>query len=231
MMRELAVIAELNDIEVIGILDHHYYGNQDTIAGIPVLGDERWLLDQDNEKAKQFLRTCDFFPGNWHSGEEKNNKRDHSGLQLRLSRINLLDNSGANVINLIHPDACITGLRKSRFANYKIGRGVQIHANVYHAVDNIEIGDYSAFMSGNTCAHDVRIGRNVLAAPETYLFECDIKDNAYIGIYSRMNPIRRKGRITIGENATVWHSSEVIKDVPDNCFYTSNNRILRKKEI
>ena len=68
MMRELAVIAELNDIEVLGILDHHY---PDQIAGdLSVIGDERTLLDPDNKQAQQWLRTCNFFPGNWHNGEQ-----------------------------------------------------------------------------------------------------------------------------------------------------------------
>jgi len=229
MMRELAIIAELNDIEVLGILDHHYYGRQDEVSGIPVIGDERWLLDKNNSKAKTFLNTCDFFPGNWNSGEQGN--KDYNGPLLRLERINLLDQTNANVINLIHPDASVRGLAKNKYGNYRIGKGIQIHAGCYHSVDNVEIGDYSAFMSGNTVAHDVKIGRNVLVAPNTYLFDCEVKDNAYIGIYSRVNPIRRKGKVIIGENATVWHSAEVIKDVPDNCFYTFNNKIMNKRGI
>ena len=220
MMRELAVIAELNDIEVLGILDHHY---PDQIAGdLSVIGDERTLLDPDNKQAQQWLRTCNFFPGNWHNGEQARNLPD-----LRLERINILESSGANVINLSHPDSSVRGLH-SRSANYRIGRGVQIHPNVYHGVDNIEIGDYCAFMSGNTCAHDVRLGRNVLAAPNTYLYNCSIGDNSYIGIYSRMSPIKRRGPINIGNNVTVWNGAEVIKDIPDDCYYTSDGRIMSK---
>ena len=225
MMREMACIAELNNIEILGILDQHYL-NKD-ISGIPVLGDERFLLDENNTQAKQWLRTCDFFPANWHGGEQyKNGQLDLS--ELRQQRIGILEKSNASIINLIHPDACIQGLR-SRYANYKIGKGVLIQANVYHGIDNITIGDYCVFMSGNTCAHDVKLGKNVLVAPETYLFNCDIGDNSYIGIYSRMNPIKRKGKITVGRNSTVWHNAQVIKDVPDNCFYTSDGRIMKKK--
>jgi len=224
MMRELACIAELNDIEVIGILDHHYLDQ--SIAGIPVLGDERWLLNPENKQAQQWLNTCDFFPANWHSGEQHRPGQVNLP-NLRLQRIRVLEESRANIINLIHPDACVKGLT-SRYANYRIGRGVQIHANVYHGIDNIEIGDYCAFMSGNTCAHDVRLGRNVLVAPETYLFNCDIGDNGYMGIYSRVNPVKKKGVINIGKNVTVWNNAEVTKDIPDGCFYTTDGRIMSK---
>jgi acetyltransferase-like isoleucine patch superfamily enzyme len=224
MMRELACIAELNDIEILGILDHHY--PDQTIAGIPVLGDERWLLDPNNAQAQQWLKTCDFFPANWHNGEQ-HRAGQISLPDLRLERIRILDESRASVINLIHPDACIKGLT-SRYANYRIGRGIQIHANVYHSVDNIEIGDYCAFMSGNTCAHDVRIGRNVLVAPETYLYDCNIGDNGYVGIYSRMNPVKKRGVIDIGKNVTIWINADVTRDVPDDCFYTTDGRVMSK---
>lgn len=226
MIRELACIAELNDIEIIGILDHHYLDQ--TIAGIPVLGDERCLLDPDNKQAQQWLQTCDFFPANWHGGEQYCPGQIDLPA-LRLERIRILEESDANVINLIHPDSCIKGL-SSRYANYQIGRGVQIHANVYHGIDNIKIGDYCAFMSGNTCAHDVTLGRNVLVAPETYLYNCKIEDNSYIGIYSRVNPIKKKGIISLGKNVTIWNSAEVVKDVPESCFYTTDGRIMTKNK-
>jgi carbonic anhydrase/acetyltransferase-like protein (isoleucine patch superfamily) len=83
-------------------------------------------------------------------------------------------------------------------------------------------------MSGNTCAHDVCLGQNVLVAPETYLYNCNVGNNSYIGIYSKMNPIKRKGLINIGKNVTVWNSAEVIKDIPDGCFYTTDGRIMNK---
>lgn len=231
MMRELACIAELNDLEILGILDHHYLGQ--SVSGIPVLGDERCLLDPDNVQAQQWLKTCDFFPANWHQGEQYRNGQLNLA-KLRLERIRILEESNANIVNLIHPDACIKGLT-SRYANYRIGRGIQIHANVYHGIDNIEIGDYCAFMSGNTCAHDVRLGKNVLVAPETYLFNCNIGDNGYVGIYSRVNPVKKKGVfpigqcvIDIGQNVTVWSGAEVTKDIPDGCFYTTDGRIMLK---
>ena len=105
-MRQIAVLAELNDIEVLGIIDHHYYGNTDTIGGIPVIGDERWLLDSDNQQAQQWLNECDFFPANWSTGSQQLYNGANLDL-LRLQRIDILDQSKARVINLIHPGAFV----------------------------------------------------------------------------------------------------------------------------
>jgi len=68
-MAQLAVVADLSGMQILGILDHHYYGNTDTIADIPVIGDERWLLDPENAQAKSWIEECDFFPANYHKDQ------------------------------------------------------------------------------------------------------------------------------------------------------------------
>lgn len=237
MLSELAVIAELNGIEILGILDCHYYNRQDTICNIPVIGDERWLLN-DDPRGKIYRETCDFFPANYHDGEQRKaadnmspSLEDMHGLasvDLRLKRINLLDTSGVNVINLVHPDASVRGLT-AKHANYKIGRGVQIHSGCIHQVDSVDIGDYCAFQPGSTVAHHVKIGRNTLVSPNTFLHNCTIGENSVVGIYSRINIIpKKKETISIGNNVTIWHSAEIIDDIPDNHMFTSNGRTLRK---
>jgi hypothetical protein len=237
MLSELATIADLNGIEVLGILDSQYYGNTDTICGIPVIGDERWLLN-DDPRAKIYKETCDFFPGNYHDGQQRsptNNTNPDltvldnvSTVDLRLKRINLLDQSGVNVINLIHPDASVAGL-KSRYSNYKLGRGVQIHYGCAHGLDNVILDDYTAFLAGNIIGHAVRVRRNTLVAPATFLHDCDIGENSVVGIYSKFNTLpKKKNVIKVGSNVTIWHSSEVKDDIPDNHIHTSDGRVLRK---
>lgn len=236
-MLVMANNADLNGIEVLGILDSHYFGNKDEICGIPVIGDERWLLN-DDPKGKIYKETCDFFPGNMHDGEQRSatNNIDPdlesihnlSVPDLRRKRIDILDRSGVNVINLIHPDSKIPGLR-SKYSKYKIGRGVLITYNVAHGVDDVEIGDYTAFGAGNIIGHSVKIGRNTLVCPQTFLHDCVIGENSYVGIYSRFNTIpKRKNVIQVGSNVTIWHSAEVVDDIPDNHMYTTNGRTLKK---
>jgi hypothetical protein len=200
MFAELATIADLNGIEILGILDCHIYGNKDSVSGIPVIGDERWLLN-DDPRGKIYRETCDFFPGNYHDGEQRspshntdpdlNNMHNLSGPDLRRKRIDILDQSGVSVINLIHPDASVSGLR-SKYAQYKIGRGVQIHSGCAHSANDVVLGDYTAFQTGSMIGHAVTVGRNTLISPATYLHDCVIGENSYVGIYSKFNTLPKK---------------------------------------
>ena len=127
MMRSLATIAELNQIEVVGILDHHYWNNTESIGGIPVIGDERWLLDNSNSQAQKWLAQCDFFAANWWTGSQHLNDPGPDLGLLRMQRIAVLEKSQANVINLIHPNARVPVNRpQSKYSNYKLGRGILI---------------------------------------------------------------------------------------------------------
>lgn len=222
-MSTLAAVPESLGIEILGILDSHYWGNTTHIAGIPVIGDERWLLDPDNLLANQWKETCTFFPANWHDGSQTNGLDD-----LRLARIDLMDQAQVDVCNLIHPSAAVFGLT-SKYGNFKIGKGVLIQANSVVLADNVEIGDYCAFEIGSVVTHTATIGRNVLASAKTFIYNCNIQDNAYLGIFSRLNAVPGKNKILqIGKNVTVWNSAEVTKNIPDDHFYTSDSRILKK---
>jgi carbonic anhydrase/acetyltransferase-like protein (isoleucine patch superfamily) len=223
-MASLAAIPEAMNIEIVGILDSHYWGNTESISGIPVIGDESCLLDDRHPEAQLWKRTCSFFPANWHNGDQ------NSGLPTtRIDRINLLDRARVDVCNLIHPAATVTGLH-SKYGNFKMGRGVLVQAGALILADNVEIGDYCAFEAGSSVTHDTRIGRNVMAAPRTFIYNSDVKDNVYFGIFSRCNAVpNRYNTLKIGNNVTIWNSAEVTRDVPDDHFYTTDGRILRKK--
>jgi UDP-3-O-[3-hydroxymyristoyl] glucosamine N-acyltransferase len=220
---EMAHTADLNNIEILGILDSQYYGNTEEIQGIPVIGSELWLLDKDNSQAKKWLKDCDFLPVNWHNGSTE--KENNLGL-LRQQRINILKESNANLINLIHPDTSIP--KKTKYSSFSIGIGNYIHPGVYISSNNVQIGNYCIISSTSSIHHDVTIHDNVLVGPNVHLDICEIGTNSLIGSHSRTNPVKKKGSIKIGENVTVWTGSEVIKDIPKNCHYTFDNRILRK---
>lgn len=221
-MPDLASIAELNGIEILGILDHHYWGQQDSIANIPVIGDERWLLDPTHKLAQQWKQNCVFFPANWDTGQQNGFLQ-----QLRLERINLLDQAQVQVINLIHPSAIIP-LANSRYSDYKLGRGVQIHANVVHYATEVAIGDYCSFLCGTIIGENSIIERNVTVCAAVCVSHSHIKENTFMGWYSRTNHIFQRRDLVIGKNVSVWTNAEVIKDIPDNCMFTHDGRILRK---
>jgi UDP-3-O-[3-hydroxymyristoyl] glucosamine N-acyltransferase len=225
----LALIAELNGIEVVGILDHHYYGNTNLMSNIPVIGDERWLSDTTNTQAQQWLNTCDFFPANWYDGAQPTNKIDLSA--LRLQRIDILEKANANVINLIHPNARVDG-RTSKYAvNFNLGRGILIDDMCWVSVNNTQIGDYSQFSIGVGVGHNAIIGKNVTVAPWATLPRCTTGDNTVIGMHAKIDAIGayHPGTLNIGSGATVWANALISKDVPDNSIYTNKGRIFKKK--
>lgn len=225
----LALIAELRGIEVLGILDHHYYGNTDTMSNIPVIGDERWLLDVSNTQAQKWLKTCDFFPANWYDGSQPFNKIDM--LKLRLDRISILEQSGANIINLIHPNASVDGLNSKYAINFKLGRGILIDDMCWISINNTQIGDYSQIAIGVGIGHNAIIGKNVAVAPWATLPRCNIGDNTVIGMHAKIDVIAayRPGTLTIGSGSTVWANALISKDVPDNSIYTDKGRIFKKR--
>lgn len=224
----LAVVAESNGILVKGILDHHYYGSLDQICQIPIIGDERWLLDETNYLAQEWKRDCDFFVANWNDGSQGLHGLDLS--ELRKQRINLVEQAGVNVINLIHPDSKIRDI-DSKYADIKLGRGIFIDDDCWiDGTDNVEIGDYNVISTGCTVTHDVKLGKNVMIAPEVFLYGCVVNDHSYFGMFSKINyhKFREIKSINIGTNCTVWTGAEVSKDIPDNSIYTDTNRIFKK---
>ena len=224
-----AQIADLNNIEILGILDHHYYGNTDSLSTIPVIGDERWLLDTNNTQAQQWLQTCDFFQANyWNGSQAVGNEVDIHA--LRKQRISILEESNANVINLIHPGAKIEGLYSKYSCDFKLGRGIIIHDNCWISLSDISIADYCQIELGTNLAHNTHIGKNTAIAPWVTLSNHHIGSDCFIGMHSKSNMIavHRHDVLKIGNNVTVWAHSLIEKHIPDDHIYTNTNRIFKK---
>jgi len=226
-MAQLAVVADLSGMQILGILDHHYYGNTDTIADIPVIGDERWLLDPENAQAKSWIEECDFFPANYHNGSMVHQSLDI----LRSERIDILEQVGANVVNLIHPESKLYGLTNRYSDNsFKFGKGNFIDQGATFHNDQVTIGDYCCFTWGTKISHGANIGNNCIFTPNTFYQECDIGNNVFLGYNSEISPFAKE-RISIGDQATVWSKASVQKSVPANSIYTNKDRIVSKKAL
>ncbi len=238
-MRDLAVIADLNQIEVLGILDHHYWENTDQLKGIPFIGDERWLLDSTNSQAQKWLAQCDFFVASYSLGSQHLNDPGPDLTELRLQRIDILEKMQAQVINLIHPGAQTPARYISKYNNYQLGKGILIEIGNVHGAADIEIGDYTVCGAYSNIGHDTKIGKNVMIGPWSRTAHCVIGDNTVIGVQSCVYPAarqagateyrhRRASTVTVGTNCTIWANSTVFKDVKDNAIHTTDGRILAK---
>lgn len=226
-LNALAIVAEYNGFEVVGTLDHHYYGNRDEIAGVPVIGDERWLLDKDNAQAQSWLRECAFFPATWPEGRQVYKSGPNMD-QLRLDRIDILEKSKAKVINLIHPKAlAVEDLFHPRSTS-KLGKGIFLAEGVYIGPTNVNIGDYCMIETNAQITHDVTFGRNVIVGPESFISSTTVGENSYLGALCGFDFKRGCTSINIGNNVTVWTRAIVNRDIADNSVYTDTNRILKK---
>jgi acetyltransferase-like isoleucine patch superfamily enzyme len=231
LINDMAIAAEADGREVVGVLDKQFWGNQDWVGSgkIPVIGSEDWLLDADNVQAQQWLRTCDFIVASyWDGGQHVAGSFDPG--QVRLRQINMLEQSGANIINLIHPSASVDGLY-SRYGDIKIGRGVFLNRGFIMVSAGITIGDHFVGEGEAGIGDGVTIGRNTIMSCHAQLYQCSVGSNVYMGAHSRVNIWHKKAPIIIGNNVTIFTNAEIIKDVPDGHMYTADGRILRKRKV
>jgi len=214
-LSDIVYTAKDLDYEIVGILDRHYWGNTAYIDSIPVIGSEDELKSPNNR-----WQNYSFFLANWWDGSQDLSGKGQDGGQLRQQRADLLDESGVNVVNLIHPT--------SQFFHgtdtLNLGKGILIlgHAKF---TSNIVIGDYSVIDWDCNIGTETVIGRNVIVGATTTTAHAMINDNCRIGVGCIILP-RKKPTTTIGKNSIVYVNSCVLKDVPDNSIYTMHGKIL-----
>lgn len=229
LINDMAIAADLSGHEVLGVLDSRYHGIQDTVGGcVPVIGNEQWLLDSNNAQAQQWLRTCDFIVGSYWDGGQHVGKNYHPGL-VRQRHIQIAEQSGAQLINLVHPDAMID--LHHRYSDIKIGRGCFFNRGSLSVASGVTIGNHFVAEAGTGVGDRVTIGNNVILAPGTFLYQCNIGNNVYFGAWTRINIWHKKAPIDIGNDVTVFTNAEVTKDIPAGYMYTADGRILRKLRI
>lgn len=225
IITDMAIAADLSGHEVLGILDSRF---QHSVGGIPVLGHEQMLLDSNNTNAQQWLRTCDFIVGSYWDGGQHAGKDHHPG-QVRKHHISIAEQSGAKLVNLVHPDAMIDlGHRYNRMT---IGQGCFFNRGSLSVSNQVTIGNHFVAEAGVILGDGTTIGNNVILAPGAFLYQCTIGDHVYFGAWSRINIWHKKAAINIGNDVTIFTNAEIIKDIPSAHMYTADGRILRKINI
>lgn len=220
-LSDIVHTANDNGYKVVGILDEHYWGNTDSIDGVPVIGSEKELLDPLSK-----WRKYNFFPANFWNGSQDLSGKGRDGGALRLERINVLEQSKVNVVNLIHPSAMFFHGKKS----VQLGRGNLIlgHARF---TSRIQIGNYCIIDWDCNIGTDTNIGNNVIVGVGTTTSHANIHNNARIGTHCILIS-RKTDYVTVGENSVVYLGSTVLKDVPANSVYTMHHRIRsRVKQV
>ena len=155
--------------------------------------------------------------------------RDHHPGLVRQRHIQIAEQSGAQLINLVHPDAMID--LAHRYSDIKIGRGCFFNRGSLSVASGVTIGNHFIAEAGVIMGDGTSVGNNVILAPGVFLYQCQIGNNAYFGAWSRINIWHKKAPVNIGNDVTVFTNAEVIKDVPDGHMYSADGRVLRKIRI
>ena len=198
--RVVAEIAELNGFEEVMFFDDAWIGNEspdnggeDTWApGFPwkVVGNTESLLASVGE-----FDACVVGIGN--------NK-------IRWGKQSLLKQSGASLIQLIHPAATV-----SKYA--ELGESSVVMAN---AVINpfVKIGEACIVNTGSTIDHDCVLEHAVHVCPGANLAGgVEVGSESWVGIGSCVRQY-----VKIGSGVTVGAGAAVVKDVPDHQTVVGN---------
>lgn len=205
---DIIVAAEHSGYRIIGILDSHYWGNTNSICGIPVIGSEQELLDPNCQ-----WRRYEFFPANWWDGRQAL-KSGYDADRLRQDRLDLLDRSGVRVANLVSRD--VHWFHNKR--NFVIGKGVLVLGNASIGAD-VTLGNYSV-VDWDARLQYTKVGRNAIVGAASILAHVDVGDNARIGLRSTVIPSRKKDLLSVGNGAIIYIGSLVLDDVPADSVYT-----------
>jgi acetyltransferase-like isoleucine patch superfamily enzyme len=225
IINDMAITADFAGHEVLGILDSRF---QDSVEGIPVIGQEQWLLDDSHAEAQQWLRTCVFIVGSYWDGGQHLGRNHHPGL-VRQQHIHIAEQSGAQLVNLTHPDAMIDF--DHRYSNAEIGHGCFFNRGSLSVSSGVTIGNHFVAEAGSIIGDGTRLGNNVILAPGTFLYQCNVGNNVYFGAWSKVNIWHKKAPIDIGDDVTVFTNAEVTKDIPNSHMYTADGRVLRKTKV
>lgn len=218
-------VTNVLEIPVAGILDKYYYGNTESVSGIPIIGSEDQLLDPNNEQAKYWRDNCDFIVTSYWIGSQHLNDVGLDNEQVRKDRVDLVDKAGVNIINLIDPSCFFTP-----GYNIKMGKGILI-ASFAGFRSNITIGDHCVIDCFSSIGHDVHIGRNVLIGTRAVVSSAIIENDSKLGIRSTVvGGIDNTGTPRrVGAGSTVWMGVTLMKDLPpDSIAVPPMHRVLSK---
>lgn len=210
---------------IIGILDQYYYGNTKDFCNIPIIGDERWLLDDNNELVQIWKKQTWFFCNSWWDGRQHVNMPGLDLENVRLERIKILDNSGVRLANLISPSAIIPNIK-----SLTLGHGIMIFPQAFVG-HNVEIGNHSVIDWQVTLSRHTKIGNNCIVGGCSHLANYLIEDNVRIGIGAIL--IGQKKDLTsaiIGKNSIVHLGSVCTNDIPENHIRTYTHKTMARIE-
>jgi len=194
-------IIEALDLELVGIFDKYFYGNTADTHGIPFIGSEDEISEDDARKFNFVLSS------GW-AGHSNINNLEHNGDNLRRNRIKIIKDKNLSTINLINPESYIHQTSLDQLGQgIIIGRGCQIRARV-------KIGDFSYIDNLSSIGHDVNVGENLVMPPYSFIGgHINFGNNVIIGAGSTIVNKYYNETLQIGDDVKIMAGSTVMKHV------------------
>lgn len=212
MLKHLDVCIDHN-ISVHGLIDQDYYGNTDSLHGVPVIDSE--ISFNDPEKLKYYQENFVFFCATtWLPTTDEISIRNQIKRQQHLS---LLDEKNLPTISLVSRCAYISH-------SAKIGKGVFVDA-FSHLEPGVVFDDYVSAYPQSFVGHDTTVGRNSVIQRQTRIKSyVTIEKNVYFGT----NALIAKPHITISENTFVHEGIILYRGTVANEIVHMEGRNLKR---
>lgn len=209
-------------IEVLGFLDHNYFGRVDTLDGISCIGTEQDLIKNPN-----MFADAKFFIGNfWDGNSNIENTDTLTGYQLRLQQLKLISKLKLECHTLIDPRSLLSKDIEFGPGTY-VGRGVNIRSGC-------RIGSHCNILDNSGFANDVTIGDNCVLSAGAYLMSnVTLGNNVYMGTRATVlnGHSSQQDRVYIGDDCKIYAHALVTKNMEPKTVAVYNNRIMKRTDI
>jgi len=178
-------VCQRANIPVTGIMDSDYYGNTDSICGIPVIDTEENIENYYNKKLRLWTNSF-FIATNWDpSGLNKEvTERDN---QKRQRLIELAEKHQVRLQNIVDPLAVVPDSVELGGGNY-IGAGAVIEPNA-------KIGKHTQIWYQCIVGHDIEIGEDCVLNRRATIWGADMGNHSYISLGSTYGGNYKTSRI------------------------------------
>lgn len=208
---------ELLGIELLGFLDQYYWGNTESIDGVPCIGTELDLL----KNPKKFA-DAQFMIANTWDGNTRYENLEHNGYHLRHRRIGLVEELQLPCYTLIDPRTIIS-------KDVIIGPGTYI-GPMSNIRSKNKIGKHVFVHDNAILAHDIHIGDNcVLGVNATIMGGVRLGNNVYVGTSALIvnGKSTKQPHITVGNDCKIHAGALVQKDMAPGTTATYVGKYLR----
>jgi acetyltransferase-like isoleucine patch superfamily enzyme len=208
-------------IPVLGFVDQYYAGRVDSVDGVPCLGSELDLITNPTK-----FKDAKFFLGNFWDGNSNIETTIKSGYELRLERMQLVDNLNLPCYTLIDPRSMISKNCEFGIGTY-IGRQVNIRAGA-------RVGRHCTITDASGFANDVTLGDNCVLSAGVYLMSnVVLGNNVYVGTRATVlnGHSSKQSQVTIGDDCKIHANALVTKDMEPGTTAVFNDRILKRNDL